>query len=514
MSQTFDAVIIGSGFGGSMIAHQLAQAGWKIGMIERGERVQRGAHNWSKTGSIDLTKNYDKNLPYEVLKGGNKKQMGVYSAVGGPSIFYGGVSFRFREADFHPPAEIIGDSGAQWPITYHNLEPYYNQAESLLQIAGEAGIDPTEPPRNNPFPQRPVPYAGITKRVKKAAESLGLNPFHLPLAINYQDPSRNTCQLCTTCDTFACAIQAKNDLETMLINKQQSGQFTLLENTVVHRIEVKNGGVKQVLAFDKITNQPVKIAAKVCILSAGALASPHILLNSGLEDLNPAGSIIGRYLMRHVNAIIFGIFPGIADKETRFHKELAILDYYFGHADAPQFSKIGSLQQVSTPPGGLVEHEAPLGLGKFASKAVKLLTGLLAIAEDQPQYQNYVGIDRQKKGKYNMAVPVVSHEYTARDLAALKVLVNGAKKVMKKSGALVNYVHHIRTFSHSCGTIRMGDDPKTAPLDRYCNFRGVDNLYVVDGCFMPTAAAVNPSLTISANALRVGDFLTDKYQIA
>ncbi len=512
MSEVFDAVIIGSGFGGSMIAHKLSKAGWKIIMIERGEKVKRGPQNWSSTGSVDLTPNYDKSLPYKVLKGGNKKEMGVYTALGGPSVFYGGVSFRFREADFNPPEEIVGKSGAAWPIGYKDLEQYYGEAEQLLQVAGEEGIDPTEPHRSFSFPQRPTEYADISLKLKNAATALGLNPFHLPLAINFQDTSRNICKLCTTCDTFACAISAKNDLETMLISKQAKNQFDLLTNTIAYKINAEKGRVKEILCIDKVSEEKINVKGKICILSAGALASPHILLNSGLDSYNPAGFLIGRYLMRHANAIIFGIYPGIADKEQRFHKELAIMDYYFGHKNIKYpLHKIGSLQQVSTPPSGLVTHEAPRFFGKIAGKAVKLLTGLLAIAEDQPQYKNHIGIDWQKPSNYDMAIPVISHEYSKRDMAALKILISRAKKIMKKSGALLNYVHHIRTFSHSCGTIRMGNNPSTAPLDKYCNFRGIENLYVVDASFMPSSAAVNPSLTISANALRVGDYLIDKY---
>lgn len=514
MRQTsFDAVIIGSGFGGSMTAKKLCDAGWKVAMIERGDWIKRGPENWSTNGSIDLTKNYDKSHPYQVLKGGNKKEMGVYSGVGGPSVFYGGVSFRFREDDFNPPDEIIGDSGAEWPINYKDLEPYYDEAEELLQIAGESGVDPTEPHRNKDFPQQPGPYAKVSLKVKTAAEDLGMHPFHLPLAINYHDATREQCQLCTTCDTFACAIKAKNDLDTMLLHNMSQGNLRLFANTLAYKIHAEGSKVTEVHCQDRKTGEEFKLEAKVCICSAGALASPHLILASELNALNPAGDLVGRYLMRHVNAIVFGIFPGVADKEYRFHKELAILDYYFGHPDiAYPKHKLGSIQQVPTPPGGLVENEAPKPLGKVAALGVKLLTGLLTIAEDQPQFKNYIGLDHSKSSKFNMPVPVVSHEYTQRDMDAVKVLITQAKKVMKKSGALINYVHHIRTFSHSAGTIRMGHNPTTSPLDRNCNFRGVDNLYIVDACFMPTSAAVNPSLTISANALRVGDHLVQKFK--
>lgn len=509
---SFDAVIIGSGFGGSMTAKKLCEAGWKVAMIERGDWIKRGPENWATNGSIDLTSNYDKSHPYHVLKGGNKKQMGVYSGVGGPSTFYGGVSFRFRENDFDPPKEIVGSSGAEWPISYEDLEPYYGEAEQLLQIAGESGVDPTEPFRKEDFPQQPGPYAKISLDVKSAAESLGMKPFHLPLAINYHDSTRSQCQLCTTCDTFACAIKAKNDLDTMLLRNMSEKKLTIFANTLAFKIHVEESEVKELHCHDRKSGKEFKLRTKLCICSAGALASPHLILASELDKLNSSGDLIGRYLMRHVNAIVFGIFPGVADKESRFHKELAILDYYFGHPDIPHPKhKLGSLQQVPTPPGGLVENEVPWPLGKVASMGVKLLTGLLAIAEDQPQYNNHIGLDHTKLSKYNMPAPVVSHEYTKRDMEAVNALINQAKRVMKKSGALVNYVHHIRTFSHSAGTIRMGSNPETSPLDRNCNFRGIDNLYVVDACFMPTSAAVNPSLTISANALRVGDHLVKKY---
>lgn len=508
LNQVFDAIIIGSGFGGSMTAKKLVDAGKNVLMLERGDWVVRGPHNWERNGSIDLSPFYDKQLPYKVIKGGNKPAMGVYACVGGPSVFYGGVSFRFREDDFNPPQEIIGESGAEWPISYGDLSKYYDEAEKLLNIAGESGVDPTEPHRNIEFPQKPGRYAKISEKVKASAESLGLNPFHLPIAINYQDTNRNTCQNCTTCDTFACAVEAKNDLPTMLLNKLINKGMTLRANSTVAHINASGGKVNSLQCFDTKTKKQFEVRGNQIILSAGAMASPHLLLSSGLDDHNPAGNVIGRYLMRHTNSIVFGIYPGVADKELRFHKEVAILDYYFGHEtiEYPKH-KLGSLQQVPTPPGGLVEHEAPKPLGKIAAKGVKLLTGLLAIAEDQPQFKNYLTVDKSKTGAFDMATPIVSHEYSTRDMAALKALTVKAKKIMKKTGALLTYTHNIKTFSHAVGTVRMGKDPKTSPLDEYCNFRGIENLSVVDGAFMPTSAAVNPSLTISANALRVGDYL-------
>ncbi len=509
MKKRYDAIIIGSGFGGSMMARQLVNAGMKVLMLERGSKVKRSKEeNWGLKSSLELTQHYDKSSMLKVLKGGHKKEMGIYASVGGPSVFYGGVSFRFREEDFESMPEIVGDSGAKWMYNYQDIEPFYSEAEQVLGISGEAGIDPTEPFRSAPFPQGPAELANISKKVRKGAESMGLHPFQLPLAINYEDKSRATCISCTTCDTYACAIGAKNDLATILLPNLVLNGLEIKANTVVTKLNVEGKKVTSVDCISKETGEKMTFHADLVVSSAGAVGSPHILLASGLEAYNPGGKVIGRYLMRHVNSIIFGIFPGVADKESRFHKQLAILDHYFEHPDS-DLKKLGSLQQMPTPPMGLVQNEIPGPIGKLLSQGVRLLTGLLAIAEDQPNFENYVKVDKNNLDEFGLPQPLISHTYSKRDKEAVKVLVNVGKKIMRKAGALTHYVHPIQTFSHAVGTVRMGDNPETSALDENCQFRGLDNLFVVDGSFMPTSAAVNPSLTISANALKVGKFIVD-----
>ncbi len=160
--------------------------------------------------------------------GGYGKTLGVYRCVGGASVFYGGVAMRMREADFEPDPEIDGESGARWPYRYADLEPFYTEAESLLSVAGTTGEDPTEPPRSAPYPRPPGPLAPISSRIVDAARALGLRPFRLPLAINYQAAdARTACVACGTCDGFACAIQAKNDVSVILIPRLQQRGLTL-----------------------------------------------------------------------------------------------------------------------------------------------------------------------------------------------------------------------------------------------------------------------------------------------
>jgi choline dehydrogenase-like flavoprotein len=167
------------------------------------------------------------------------------------------------------------------------------------------------------------------------------------------------------------------------------------------------------------------------------------------------------------------------------------------------------MQQIQTPPASLVEAMVPKPFGKLLSKGVKHLTGLLIIAEDQPQWENRVRLNSQRQDAFGMPAMIVDSHYSDRDLAARAALVGKANQILSRAGAMFSYVHKIKTFSHAVGSIRMGDDPKKAPLDRYCQFRGADNLFVVDGSFMPTSAGLNPSLTIAANALRVADYIVN-----
>jgi len=496
-----------------MAAHALVNAGKKVLMLERGDWVPRGPQNWAPNASVDLTPFYSMESPYRILAGGNKDTMGAYSCVGGPSVFYGGVSLRFREADFAVDPEIVGDSNACWPYQYADLESYYARAEKILNVAGEAQTDPTEPFRSSPYPQQLNALSHTSQMIGNAATALGCRPFRLPLAINYSvNQARPPCVACTTCDTFACAVQAKNDLATTVLPPLLAAGLELKTNTVATRLRNEAGKLIGVEGFEKTTAQTKIFHAKIFILAAGTLGSPHLLLAADLQKLNPGGHTVGRYLMRHCNAIVFGFFPQRPNPAKQFHKQLGIHDFYFGHPSIKHpAGKLGSMQQLQTPPVGLVQAHLPKPLGQWLSPAVEHLTGLLVMAEDQPQYDNHVALDRSRRDRFGLPQLTVTHHYTARDVAACNALIKKARQILRKAGAVFCYVHQIKTFSHAVGTVRMGKDPNSSALDEFCRFRGVENLYVVDGSFMPTSAGLNPSLTISANALRAGEHLVAQH---
>jgi choline dehydrogenase-like flavoprotein len=328
--------------------------------------------------------------------------------------------------------------------------------------------------------------------------------------MNYRASNgRQECVRCTTCDTFACALGAKNDLVACVLSDLVARGLRIEANTVATRLLHERGRIAGVECRHKGTDRVSHVRASLFVLSAGALGSPHLLLASGLDRVNPAGHLVGRNLMRHCNAIAFGVFPRRPNKRQQFHKQIGIHDFYFGGPGiSTPAGKLGSIQQLQTPPVALVRSEVPRPLAPLVGPVVEHITGLLVMAEDQPQLANGVAIDSSDRDCFGLPRLVVEHRYSARDYAARHALLAKAKKVLWRAGARFTYVHDIKTFSHSVGTARFGTDPDASVLDPFCGFRGIENLFVVDASFMPTAGGVNPSLTISANALRVGDEIT------
>lgn len=504
---SFDLIVIGSGFGGAMAAVPAVMAGKRVLMLEAGPWIERGPHNWGPTGMGERTPYYDRSAGFEVMAGGYGKTLGVYRCVGGAGVFYGGVAMRMRESDFVSAPEIVGDSSAEWPYRYEDLEPFYAEAEALLSVAGSTGDDPTEPPRSAPYPNAPAPLAPISSRIADASRALGLHPFRLPLAINHVvGTDRAVCVQCGTCDGFACAIGAKNDLSVVLVPRLQLAGLSLLTNSPVVRLEHRDGTVTGVICG---TNHGVStFRGRHIVVAAGALTTPRLLLASGLDRVNPAGRAIGRYLVRHCNSVVMGLFASRPAPHGEFHKQLGIHDYYFGHASVttPE-GRLGCLQQFATPEPALVRDFLPFGFGRLVAPIVSRTTGFIVMAEDRPQLENGVRLTGVAAGPADLPPASVTHRYDVRDLAARGALVNAARRILRRAGALKTYSHPIKTFSHALGTVRLGIDPTTAPLDEWGAVRGLDNLWVTDGSALPRSAGVNPSLTIAANALRTGHHL-------
>ena len=490
---TWDAIVIGSGFGGAMAAWPLVEAGQRVLMLERGGWVGRGPENWRDNAAGLIAPHYTRESPYDVQAGGRRYQAGAWNCVGGQSVFYGGASYRFREKDFIPHTGVCGESGADWPFRYDDIEPFYSLAEQLLGVAGAPSAG--EGWRSMPYSQAPAPLSATSRAIADAAIVAGLTPSRIPLAISFDgNGAARPCVRCGTCDGYACAAEAKNDLATGLIPRMIRAGLTLRANTVCVRLRRSGSRITGVEFVDRISGVGGTLEANTVILAAGTLATPHLLLASLLAGVNPAGAAVGRYLTRHNNAVVMGLFAHQQARVQAFDKQIAILDLY---------EAAGSIQQL-TPPVGLVKSYLPLGLRSLGAALVSYSSGLIAIAEDQPCAENGIDIDWSRRDGFGLPLARVRHRYSTRDVSSTATLVRTAKRILRIAGAGLTWTHGIETFSHALGTVRMGPDAATSPLDGDGRYRGLDNLFVTDGSALPRSAGLNPSLTIAANALRIG----------
>lgn len=328
-----------------------------------------------------------------------------------------------------------------------------------------------------------------------------MSPFRIPTAINFEGKQRTACILCNTCDGFPCKIEAKNDAIISFLNRCDPKCLHLKPNSIVNRVLREGEKITGVEVLDAETSEKRVFTAKIYVLSAGAIQSPAILMRSGLS-----GPLLGRNLMRHANAFVSYVFPFVTNPESVFHKQVCVTDFY-EHFREQYGTSGGCLQENCMPAAEIIKYFAPRGLKNIASFLSSYIQGLLVIAEDDPRLENRVVLSESVRDCFDMPVIKVDHSYSVQDIERRDFLVQKARKILRKAGGLFSNVFEIDTFSHAVGTLRFGKEPATSVLDQNCRLWGLSNLYVLDGSFMPTSAGLNPSLTIAANSLRVGEWL-------
>lgn len=502
----FDAVVVGSGFGGTMAAWSLVQRGWKVLMLERGDWTPRGKDAPDWTLPWPRRPEYSEQTPYEV-DGDRRTRVGAFHCVGGRSVVYGGVSLRLREADFgqHPLEPDL-----RWPFEYRVLEPYYSLAEGLLGVRGDVRDDPTDPPRQHDLPPTALPLSSTSRSLRDAALRLGMRPFRLPLAIHEGDDDRRGCTACGACDGFACRSGAKNDLATILLPRLIQQGLVLRPGTVVVGLEHRGDRVVGVSCLDRGTGRRFRVRGKEVIVAAGTRGTAHLLLASGTHQRNPAGDAVGRFLMRHCNGIVLGASSPPMGQPGEFRKQIGIHDFYFG---APGTglpgSRLGAIQQVRATRVGLSLAPIPASWKRALLPLADRLVGFIVMAEDTPAPANRVTVYPGRTDAFGRPVARLHHRYSRRDRAARDVLMDRAREVLEEVGVAFTVRIRVPTFSHALGTVRMGADPDRFPVDPSGRFRGFSNLWVTDGSVFPTSGGVNPSLTIAANALRVGALIAE-----
>lgn len=500
VKSSYDVVIVGAGVGGGAMANRLAQAGRKVLVIERGTRLPREADNWS-VKAVFHDRKYSTRETWRD-RSGAEFTPSTYYYVGGNSKFFGTATLRFREQDFEGMEHEAGRTPA-WPIRYSDLEPYYAVAEKLMGTHGEQGLDPTEPPRSGPFPHPAIGHEPEIEAFNTKLRAKGLHPFPLPVAIDLHPGGK--CIRCRTCDGFACKIGAKNDAEVRLVDPAlATGNVDLILETYVHRFLTDPSGRKVTGVEIEQKGERRVIGGGVFISSAGAINSAALLLRSA-NDKHPRGLAnssdqLGRNYMAHNNTAMMAVNP-FKKNHVVFQKSLCINDYYLKNDVKPY--PLGNVQGLGKLQGGMLTANmrwVPEALMSwFAERSVDWWI----MSEDLPDPNNRVTVDRDGK---------IRVSYTPNNLKSHDELVSHWTRLMKSLGypIVITQKMDITVAMHQCGTARFGNDPATSVLDPNCKAWDLDNLYVVDASFLPSSTAVNPSLTIVAQAMKTAEQIASK----
>lgn len=491
----YDVAILGSGMGGSTFAYALRDSGLKVLVIDRGGHLEKEPANWD-TNVVFADKRYHNAESWYDGKSGKAFKPGVFYYVGGNTKFYGAMLPRFRAEDFGAVKHAEGISPA-WPIAYADLEPWYCRAEALFRVHGTPGMDPCDPPRSRPFPYPALDHDPALLPLVASLERDGLKPFAMPAGVDYA--KGRPCILCSTCDGYPCKVDAKQDAEISSLRPAlASASIELLTHTRIDRLETSLDGTRIVSAIGLRNGEPIRIEAKRFVMALGAVNSAALLLRSA-NSQHPCGLAnssdrLGRNYMVHNSTFMLAVDPRRVNKVS-FQKTLALNDWYLG-ADDYGFP-LGNVQMLGKIRAPMVTGMRPWLPNAIARYVTDHSVDLYLTSEDLPVLDNRVTWDADKQ-----AIKVF---WTPNNLPAHEGLVAKTKRALKRAGYPIILADRmgIGTNSHQCGTAVMGSNPASSVLDTNCRSHDVGNLWLVDSSPFVSAAAVNPALTIAANALRV-----------
>lgn len=521
MDTHYDLIVIGSGPGGASLAQALAPTGKRILILERGGYLPREEANWSaKAVFVDGRYQADETW---VARDGREFRPQLHYYVGGNSKVYGAALFRLRERDFEAVRHKDGVSPA-WPLSYADFAPWYDAAEALFHVHGRRGEDPLDPGAT-PYPFVPVRHEAKVQELSDRLSGIGLHPFHLPLGIRLDQKEdgfatpTSTCMRCSFFDGFPCLLNGKADAQVMCVDPMLAAHdnVTLLTGAYAERLDTDESGRRITGVRVTRDGRQEHYTAGTVVVACGALSSALLLLRSA-NDAHPHGlangsGLVGRNYMRHEMSIVMAVMKEAND--TVFQKTLALSDYYFGtdewgDKDGPW--PLGLIQMCATSHAEQIKGEAPLGAlmqhlpdMPFEELARHSMDFWLQ-AEDLPDPDNrvyYVG------DQVHLDLTPTSPEALDRLKAKLKHILSeiGWPAMLVDRSLYLGKDIPLAGTAHQAGTCRFGTDPAQSVLDLDCRAHEVDNLYVTDASFFPSIGAVNPTLTIIANALRVADVL-------
>ncbi len=484
---TCDVAIIGSGMGGATLAWALRESSARVLVLEAGGYLPREPENWSPY-AVHRQHRYRNSEAWIDAGTGRAFIPGNYHYVGGNTKFFGAAMLRLREADFQDLALEDGVSPA-WPIAYGDLEPFYGDAERLYNVHGGDG-DPTGPPRSEPYPWPPVPDDPPIAELRSRLLEQGLKPFPLPLAVDWRHGGR--CVRCGTCDSYPCMLDAKGDADVCALRPAlESGNVRLLTNSTVIAVQTAGDRVTQLQV--RRGSETRTVVAERYVLAAGAVNSAALLLRSAPHGVANGSGEVGRNYMAHVSSFVAAWRPQ-RDPHLLFEKTIALNDWYLGGSGLGH--PLGNIQGLGKLYGDTIKPARPYVPTAILDWIARRSVELYVETEDLPLPRNRIELD----GAGRIVIT-----WRPTNVKAHRRLLREATKALRRAGYPIAFRQTlgIEATAHQCGTLRMGADPATSVVDPLCRSHDLENLWVVDASVFPSSAAVNPGLTVAANALRI-----------
>ena len=535
----FDVCVIGTGAGGGVMIDQLTAAGFSVVALERGPYLHTSEFDDDelRNGIRDLVFSPDQEETFRNPHTGDIES-GKFSlishAVGGTITHWDGMSWRFRPDEFKvlsAEGPVAGASLADWPISYDDMEPYYEKAEWDFGISGRAGAHATEPPRRRGYPNPPHPYRRASAMIEKGGRAMGYEPFPIPLAMNSKVyGGRPACMYGGSCRGYGCPVHAKSTTYSISLPRaMQTGKLDLRADARVFEVPVKKGRVTGARYLDS-SGRAHEVKARQVICAAGTIGTPHIMLQSVSssfpDGLANGSGLVGKNLQFHHFPGVTAYFDEDMRNYTGFEGHVAIEDL---HPSNPKngFIRGGVLIEVNAFSHQPIGHALILSEGQEASRRwgaglkdhmrnFAHTVHMVGVCEELPMESNKVALDPSVKDRFGLPVPQITKGNHPNDVAMNRWYGERIAEIMEAAGARqvdtpsvpgfdIKLDEPVTGAEHNHGTVRMGDDPSKSVINKWCQSHEVPNFWVADGSVMPTNGGYNPTLTILANAYRMAD---------
>jgi len=535
--QRVNAVVVGAGAGGGVVAKELAEAGFRVVLLERGKWLtafddrkddlqnQRISALGTGSGPDEETN------PRVFVDPAGKEhivwpQEGAYqnnaACVGGGTFSYGAMAWRYMEKDFRMRSTygaVAGSTLDDWPISYDDLEPFYEKAEWEIGVSGNVTPDPFHAPRRKRLPMPPLAQNREYFVLKPAAERLGLHPFDIPMLRNSVPYNgRGPCMRCRWCVGFACEVDAKNGTQNTVIPLALATKRCELRTGCVAKeiLTDASGRATGVAYFDerhRLQEQP----ADLVVVSSGAIESARLLLNSK-SRMHPNGlgnryDWVGRNLQGHTYVGATGVFDEVVYDDIGPGASIAICDFNHGNPGlagggllANEFIRLPYQFSSMTPPGIPRWGQAHKD---FMRRAYQRHIAIRGPVQEMPVFDCRVQADPKVRDHWDIPVARLSGLSHPNNVDVGRFLAEKAAAWLQEAGATLVWKampgRYLSAGQHQAGTCRMGNDPKTSVVDKHCRVHDHDNLYVIDASVHVTNGGFNPALTIMAVAYYASD---------